>query len=43
MSRNLKKINTVRAKDVSVLDLLSREAVIVSKKGLEQLDSILVK
>ena len=43
MSRNLKKINTVRAKDVSVLDLLSREAVIISKKGLEQLDSILVK
>ena len=43
MSRNLKKINTVRAKDVSVLDLLSREAVIVSKKGLEQLEGILVK
>lgn len=43
MSRNIKKINTVRAKDVSVLDLLSREAVIISKKGLEQLESILVK
>ncbi len=43
MSRNLKKINTVRAKDVSVLNLLTREAVIVSKKGLEQLVEILVK
>ena len=43
MSRNIKKINTVRAKDVSVLDLLSREAVIISKKGLEQLETILVK
>jgi large subunit ribosomal protein L4 len=43
MSRNLKKINTVRAKDTNVLDLLSREAVIISKKGLEQLVEILVK
>jgi len=43
MSRNLKKINTVRAKDANVLDLLSREAVIVSKLGLEQLTEILVK
>ncbi len=43
ISRNIKKINTVRAKDVNVLDLLSREAVIISKKGLEQLETILVK
>ncbi|MDO9509677.1 MAG: 50S ribosomal protein L4 [Candidatus Magasanikbacteria bacterium] len=43
MSKNIQKINTVCAKDVSILDLLKKEAVIISKKGLEQLDEILVK
>jgi len=43
ISRNLKKVNTVRAKDISVLDLLSREAVIISKLGLQQLEEILAK
>lgn len=43
MSKNIKKINTVRAKDVNVLNLLGKEAVIVSKKGLEQLTEILAK
>ena len=43
MSKNIQKINTVRAKDVSILDLLNKEAVIISKKGLEQLNEILVK
>jgi large subunit ribosomal protein L4 len=43
MSQNIKKVNTIRAKDVNVLSLLNREAVIVSKKGLEQLTEILVK
>lgn len=43
ISRNLKKLNTVRAKDVTVTDLLGKEAVIVSKLGLEQLEAVLVK
>ena len=43
ISRNIKKIKTVRAKDASVLDLLSKQAVIVSKLGLAQLEEILVK
>ena len=43
MSKNIQKVNTIRAKDVSILDLLNKQAVIVSKKGLEQLNEILVK
>ncbi|HRY36775.1 MAG TPA: 50S ribosomal protein L4 [Candidatus Magasanikbacteria bacterium] len=43
ISRNLKKLNTIRAKDVTVSDLLNKEAVIVSKLGLEQLEAVLVK
>lgn len=43
MSKNIKKIKIVRAKDVNVKDLLGREALIVSKLGLEQLTEILVK
>ncbi len=43
MSKNIQKVNTIRAKDVSILDLLNKQAVVVSKKGLEQLNEILVK
>ena len=43
MTRNLKPVKVVRAEDISVMDLLSKSAVLVSKAGVETIEKVFSK
>jgi len=43
MSRNLKKIESIPARDVSVMSVLNKQAVIMSKAGVNELEKVLSK
>mgnify|MGYP001614003250 CR=1 FL=1 len=43
MTKNLKSIKTVRAEDVSVMDLLSKTVVLTSKAGVETIEKVFIK
>ena len=38
MTKNLKSVKTVRAEDISVMDLLSKTMVLTSKAGVETIE-----
>ena len=40
MTKNLKSVKTVRAEDISVMDLLSKAMVLTSKAGVEKLETV---
>ncbi|MEK7131369.1 MAG: 50S ribosomal protein L4 [Patescibacteria group bacterium] len=40
MTRNLKSVKTIRAEDISVMDLLSKSVVLTSKAGVEKLETV---
>lgn len=43
MTKNLKKIETIRAADASVLALVKNQAVLASKEGIAELNAVLTK
>jgi len=43
MTKNLKSVNTVRAEDLSVMDVLSKPAVLISKAGVEMVEKVFSK
>jgi len=43
MTNNLKKVSTVPATDVNVMEILSKGAIITSKAGIEKIEKILSK
>ena len=43
MTKNLKSVNTVRAEDLSVMDVLSKPAVLISKAGVETVEKVFSK
>ena len=43
MTKNISKVATMRAEDVNVMGLLNKEAVVVGKEALKQLESQLEK
>ncbi len=43
ITKNLKSIKTVRAEDISVMDLLSKSVVLTSKAGVETIEKVFSK
>lgn len=43
MTKNLKSVKTVRAEDISVMDLLSKSTVLISKAGVETVEKVFNK
>ncbi len=43
MTKNLKSVKTVRAEDLSVMDLLSKSTVLISKAGVETIEKVFSK
>lgn len=43
ITKNLKSIKTVRAEDISVMDLLSKSVVLTSKAGIETIEKVFSK
>ncbi len=43
MTKNLKSVKTVRAEDISVMDLLSKTMVLTSKAGVETIEKVFSK
>lgn len=43
MTKNLKSVKTVRAEDLSVMDLLSKSTVLISKAGVETVEKVFSK
>jgi len=43
MTKNLKKIETMRAADASVMALVLNQAVVASKEGIAELETVLTK
>lgn len=43
MTKNLKSVKTVRAEDLSVMDVLSKSAVLTSKAGVETIEKVFNK
>lgn len=43
MTKNLKSVKTVRAEDISVMDLLSKTMVLTSKAGVENIEKVFSK
>lgn len=43
MTKNLKSVQTVRAEDVNVMDLLSKSVVLTSKAGVETIEKVFSK
>lgn len=43
MTKNLKSVKTIRAEDISVMDLLSKSAVLTSKAGVETIEKVFNK
>ncbi len=43
MTKNLPRVTTVRAEDVNVMDLMNKQAVIVSVDGIKKIEATLVK
>jgi ribosomal protein L4 len=43
MIRNLKKIESIPARDASVVSILNKQAIIISKAGISELEKTLSK